>query len=157
MTRLQLNWIGNPASHEHESMKIYQKLNSVVSFWAITSFVSMSWTIFYFVKTGLASITSIFIFVMVNLFMHVFTAFITGNTRIYLRELCDIADDFEEDYILSVFFLRFVIAQMGRHTGDYDKNDAYIWTATGLSNEWDLTQLVTNSQSPAKSSTRHIV
>lgn len=157
MTRLQLNWIGNPTSHESDTKEIYQKLNYVVMFWAMISLASLSWAIFSYNQTGFCNIASIFIFVMVNIFMHVFTAFIAGNTRIHLRELFNIADDYEEDYILSVFFLRFAIAQMGRYTGNYNKNQAYFWTATGLSHEWDLAQLETDFDNRKISSTSHIV
>jgi hypothetical protein len=157
MTRLQLNWIGNPASRENETSDIYKKLNSVVTHWAVASLTSLSWLIFSYVKTGFPNVVSVFIFIMVNLFMHAFTAFIAGNTRIHLREICDIYGDYGEDYIVSVFCLRFVIAQMGRHTGDYRKNKAYIWTATGLSDGVDLTQLETNYANNTNSSKRYTV
>jgi hypothetical protein len=119
--------------------------------------ISLSWLIFSYVKTGFPNVVSVFIFIMVNLFMHAFTAFIAGNTRIHLREICDIYGDYGEDYIVSVFCLRFVIAQMGRHTGDYRKNKAYIWTATGLSDGVDLTQLETNYANNTNSSKRYTV
>lgn len=157
MTRLELNWLGNPSSSEKETLDIYKKLNSVVTHWAVASLASLSWLIFSYAKTGFPNIVSLFIFIMVNLFMHAFTAFIAGNTRIHLRKICDIYGDYGEDYIVSVFCLRFVIAQMGRHTGDYNKNKAYIWTVTGLADGLDLTQLQTHCANDTNSSKRYKV
>lgn len=132
MTRLNLNWIGKPATDEKSTKDIYRNLNMLLA----CCVAACSGSIYYFLKSfsqnGSYNISSIVIFASSIIIIHIFTIYVTSNTRKSLREKCDIPDDFATDFTLSLMYLRLVIAQMGRQTANYRKESAFLFTATGL-------------------------
>jgi len=134
MTRLNLNWIGAPSA-EAETNAIFRKLWTTVGWWVTINIAAASSFTFH-LMSGIISPIEIFVFAMVNFWMYGFCVFVTGNTRSYLREIYNIQEP-DTDYLLSAIYMPWTIAQMGRHTADYNSLRARLCTATGLSEGTD--------------------
>ena len=128
-TRTNLNWLGLP---DDSKPSIFGKLASV---WAghLVSNVWLVYTIYSHYTQGLVSIPFIFLLLVTNIVFGGFSIVVCGNTRRSIRKRKKIPRGFElSDYFLSFFYMRLVIAQLGRHTANYDEVDACICSPTGL-------------------------
>ena len=136
MTRLNLNWVGVP-SNEAGTKAIFEKLGTVVTVWATINIVGVSSCVcvFEYIRPWM----EMFVFVMVttNLWFYAFCVFAIGNARQYLREIYNIHDGEGSDHLLAALYMPFTIAQMGRHTADYNALQGRICTATGLAQDAD--------------------
>lgn len=131
MTRLKLNWIGVPST-EAGTRDIFRKVGTLVGCWIATNILAVSSFVFSsFIVSGLVEFV-LFLAVMTNLLFYGFCVFVTGNTRQYLREIYNIQDTPHSDYLLAAIYMPFTIAQMGRHTADYNSLQARLCTASGL-------------------------
>ncbi len=130
MTRLKLNWIGSPAT-QVETDEIYLKLGTLVVCW-LSANILAAVSFQYRYMLGVLGTIEIFAMVMINMFMFTFSVFATGNTRSYLRQVYNIQDVPGTDYLLAAVYMPLTIAQMLRHTADYNQLEAYMFTATGL-------------------------
>lgn len=130
MTRLKLNWIGSPGTKD-DTNAIFFKFGTLVLSWMSLNILSVVSFQFRYMHGVLGSI-EIFVMVMINMFMYTFCVFATGNTRNYLRQVYNIHDVPGTDYLVSAVYMPFTIAQMLRHTADYNQLEAYMFTTTGL-------------------------
>ena len=136
MTRLKLNWIGVP-SNEAGTNAIFRKLGTLVAFWATVNIGAVSSYAYAFMYIQPYLEIVVMAVVMTNLWFYSFCVFVTGNTRQYLREIYNIQDGAGSDYLLAAIYMPFSIAQMGRHTADYNSLQGRLCTATGLAREAD--------------------
>jgi hypothetical protein len=134
-----MNWLARPAHSKFDTFVIHQNLGAVFGFWLAINAI-LSWS--FFVHWGRDSITNVDIglFIGTNATMYCFIVFLTTKLRIFLRQKYQIpqACGCVMDFILSTLFTPLVIAQMGRHTGDYKKHKGYFFTYNGLWDEIDL-------------------
>lgn len=73
-----------------------------------------------------------------DLCFYAYFIMITSRTRRILREEYNINEYCYNDELISFFFTPFVIAQMGRHTADYDTYIGTFCTKTGLSDHIEV-------------------
>jgi len=136
MTRLKLNWIGVP-SNEAGTNAVFRKLGTLVTIWATVNIGAVSSYVYAFVYIKPYLELVVMAVVMTNLWFYSFCVFVTGNTRQYLREIYNIQDGAGSDYLLAAIYMPFSIAQMGRHTADYNSLQGRLCTDTGLAREAD--------------------
>ncbi len=138
MTRLKLNWVGASSCTNADTLQIFQKIGTLVGCLAAIDITTISLsTCLLHIIPGLVEFL-LFVCVMANFCFYGFCVFITGNTRKYLRGIYNINDTAESDYLLAAFYMPFTIAQMLRHTADYNSLQARICTPSGLSKEADF-------------------
>jgi len=140
MTRLQFNCTGSPSSLLEVRGNFYSLIAAIV-LWAVLNIVSLA---SFYIHWGRGIIVSfdIILFSLTNLVMHTFSVYAIANTRYNLREKYKIPASKwlakYEDYVLTTVMMPFVVAQMGRHTGDYGIINYSIFSATGLPPETKL-------------------
>eukprot|EP00554_Chaetoceros_debilis_P014351 CAMPEP_0194125488 /NCGR_PEP_ID=MMETSP0150-20130528/59488_1 /TAXON_ID=122233 /ORGANISM="Chaetoceros debilis, Strain MM31A-1" /LENGTH=663 /DNA_ID=CAMNT_0038819299 /DNA_START=805 /DNA_END=2795 /DNA_ORIENTATION=- len=130
MTRLKLNWVGSIGTKD-DTNAIFFKFGTIVLSWISLNVLSIVSFQFRYMNGVLGSV-EIFAMVMINMFMYTFCVFATGNTRNYMRQVYNIHDVPGTDYLVSAVYMPFTIAQMLRHTADYNQLEAYMFTTTGL-------------------------
>ena len=137
MTRLHLNWIGVPQTKVDAKDKFY-KLGMLVGCWLNINIVTISLCVFlYHAIYGFLE-PLLFLCVMSNFCFYGFCIFATGNTRKYVRNIYNINDTPESDYLLAAVYMPFTVSQMLRHTADYNTLQARICSTSGLSQEADF-------------------
>ena len=145
MTRLNLNWVGAP-SNEAGTNAIFRKLGTVVIVWATINILGVSSYVcaFEYIRSCIEIV--VFALVTTNLWFYGFCVFATGNARQYLREIYDIQDNAGSDHLLAAMYMPLTIAQMGRHTADYNSLKGRLCTATGLAQDADYS-FISNTNS----------
>lgn len=131
MTRLKLNWIGMP-SNEVDTKSVFPKLGTIACIWFVvnTSTLCACFLAWTQMQNYIEAVS--FLLVMLNLWCYGFCVFVTGNTRRYIRDIYNIRDSGMSDYLLAAIYMPFIIAQMGRHTADYNFLQGRICSSTGL-------------------------
>jgi hypothetical protein len=134
-TREKLNWRGLPAQSDEEVASIFYNIATLtVVYLALNA--GLAYGIYWFWLQGIVNTICIFLLIMVNVGFSVRSIVICGNTRWSIRKRNNIPQIFElSDYVLSLVYLRLVVAQLGRHTADYGKTNAAIFSGTGLSSK----------------------
>jgi len=134
MTRLQFNCVGNPSSRLEVRGNFYNLISAIVLWFVLNTIALASFYIHW--GRGIVVNFDIMLFAMTNLSMYAFTVYVIANTRYNLREKYRIASSewltIAEDYVLTVTLMPFVVAQMGRHTVDYDTINYSIFSPSGL-------------------------
>lgn len=99
----------------------------------ILSNAGLVYGIYYDWTQGLFNTTFACLLVVVNFIYFIVLVVACGNTRWTIRRRNNIPQLFElADYLMPLFYLPFVIAQLGRHTVDYSVYKAQIFSQTGL-------------------------
>lgn len=131
-TRGKLNWLGLPAASTQDVSSVFTKLRLVAIGHTLSNLLLLS-AIYWNWSHDILSSLCIFLLVMVNLLNRAFLVIICGNTRCSIRRSNNIPQMFElEDFLLPLLFLRFVVAQLGRHTVDYNKVEAVVLSTDGI-------------------------
>lgn len=95
--------------------------------------------LYWYWTQGIFSTGCAFLLIVVNLTYFVFLIVACGNTRWSIRRRNNIPQVFElADYMMPLFYLPLVIAQLGRHTVDYSVYKAQIFSSTGLPADVEL-------------------
>lgn len=132
MTRLKLNWIGMP-SDDDGTKYIFSRIGTIVVVWLALNLSAISLCIFAWTYVHYYIEALSFTLAMSNLWFYGFCVFATGNTRRYIRDIYNIKDGAGlSDYMLAAAYMPFTIAQMGRHTADYNSLQARMCSTTGL-------------------------
>lgn len=145
MTRLKLNWIAIPAKTDKETKRTFGIMV------LITVFVLVFNSILGIIATNeiqmhtneqneITTIELSPLYEIVNLvrnimdlFYVVYTIYTITKTRLYIREKYSIKGSCFEDCCLSFWCTCCAVAQMARHTTDYDAYPGRCCTSTGLS------------------------
>ena len=131
-TRAKLTWLGLPAESNDELNSIFFNLGGVFFGWILSN-VTLALGIHWYWTHGVVSSIGFFLVIMINVIYFAFSVVVCGNTRWSLRRRNNIPQVFElADYLMSLFYLPLVVAQLGRHTVDYGQLEAYIFSSTGL-------------------------
>jgi hypothetical protein len=124
--------MGMPAESLEDVSSVFFNLGAVM-FGTLAANVGLIFGAHWYWIHGIVSTFIIFLLIFVNLAYFVFSVIVCGNTRWSLRRRNNIPQVFElADYLLSLFHLPFVVAQLGRHTVDYGQLEAHLCSATGL-------------------------
>ena len=115
-----MNCVGNPSSMLEVRGNFYS-LISAVFLWSLLNIIASASFYIHWAR-GIVVVFDIILFVATNIVMYAFSVYAIGNARYNLRERYRIpARDTAEDYLLTMTLMPFVVAQMGRHTVDYNK------------------------------------
>lgn len=136
MTRLKLNWIGMP-SDEEGAKNIFPKFGTITLIWLVVNTSALCACMFAWTQMRYYIEAVSFLLVISNLWFYGFCVFVTGNTRRYIRDIYNIRDRGISDYSLAAMWMPFTIAQMGRHTADYNILQGSICSPTGLAKDAD--------------------
>ncbi len=124
--------MGLPAESVDEVRNVFYNLGAVV-LGCLLSNVALILTIHWYWVNGIMNTTLIFLTVMLNLVYFGFSVVVCANTRWTIRRRSNIPQIFElADYLMALFYLPLVVAQLGRHTADYGQLEAYFFSSTGL-------------------------
>ena len=139
MTRLKMDWLATCTHSNYDTLIIYQYLGVIFGFWFAINVV-VSWYFFVNWSRGVITFLDIILLVGINTSMYCFIVFLTTKLRTFIRQKYQIPQygGCFMDFILSALFTPLVIAQMGRHTGDYRNHNGYFFTSNGL---WDEIEL----------------
>ena len=122
-----------------ETFGVHKYLRAIFGLWVgVDAIIVWSWLYNWF--QGKVNDVELGIFLGINVFMYCFVVCLTTNLRVYLRQQYQIPQPCGcfMDFILSAVFTPWVIAQMGRHTGDYNNHDGYFFTKNGFLDEIEL-------------------
>lgn len=144
MTRLKLNWIAIPAKTDKEIKRTFAITVFITVFVLVfNSILGMIMTFEINMNTNEENeITTIevsplyeivnLIRNIINFFSMIYTIYTITKTRLYVREKYSIKGSCFEDCCLSFWCSCCTVAQMARHTTDYDSYPGRCCTSTGL-------------------------
>jgi len=133
MTRMECNYLGY-ASTEFYVRNNFYYLISLVIVWLVMNVVAIGAFYVHWARDIFVPL-DIYVFVVTNLFMYLFSVFVIGNTRRVLRnryKLPQLTKYSFEDFVLTAILMPFVVAQMGRHTVNYNDKKCVIFSSSGL-------------------------
>ena len=131
MSRMKLTWLGTPASNE-EWRATQENLVFTIALTIAVNFLLIYVSYVHYTK-GLFILLDYVLFFTVNIIFWLFSVFVTLRTRKHVRERYSISETFcLEDYVKTIMFLPWTVAQLGRHTVDYDQFYSYFFTLTGV-------------------------
>lgn len=135
-TRINLDFLGRPKFGDLP-MSNRTMILTIIFFWGLTNLslfaaCNLKWSRGLELSAG-----DVFAFAMVNVSMFGFVVFVTQSTRSSLREKFMIREErcFDlEDICCATACLSCTVAQMARHTANYDDYEAVCCSKTGLPN-----------------------
>ncbi|KAL7548881.1 hypothetical protein ACHAWF_012144 [Thalassiosira exigua] len=137
MHRLKLTWFGNPAAAEQTSATFHILLRITVAYFFVTEL--LKWLpVEYFDEYGqltTAGLAVMYTRDILNLLFTFFTVVVVYKTRKHIREKYSIPEAQCagcEDCCCAAFCTCCAVAQMARHTADYDTYPALCCSETGL-------------------------
>lgn len=130
-TRMQLNWCGH-SGNKVDAYAVQNNMLAMVVFWFVLNAVGIYYLLVQWVR-GWLDLNDAIPIISFNVFMYLLTVIVVTNTRKQVREKCEISDDCPgEDLCKTITFMPCTIAQMGRHTADYENFPGYCCSKTGL-------------------------
>jgi len=130
-TRLQLNWYGRSGT-KVDSYAVQNNMLAIVIFWLVLNVIAIHYMMVQWLR-GWWFYTDAFPTIAINVVMYIITVIVVTNTRKHVREKCEISDDCPgEDFCKTVTCMPCTVAQLGRHTADYENFPGYCCSKTGL-------------------------
>jgi len=130
-TRLQLNWCGQ-SGNKVDAYAVQNNMLAMVVFWVVLNVIAIHYMLVQWVR-GWFDYSDATPIIAINVFIYLLTVIVVTNTRKQVREKCEISDDCPgEDFCKTITCMPCTIAQMGRHTADYDSFPGYCCSKTGL-------------------------
>ncbi len=121
-----------PASNE-EWRAVQENLVFTIGLTVAVNILVIYVTYVHYTK-GLFITMDFVVFFTTNILFWLFSVLLTVRTRKHIREKYHIREAFcLEDYVKTIIFLPWTVAQLGRHTVDYKKFTPYFFTLTGVS------------------------
>lgn len=144
MQRLKLTWLANKGGTPTQTASTFKRLFFITIFmlllnWVISWLPWMAPSVFYKDANGLPSGPYFYVSIAEQVIDGAFTLFIlilVCKTRMHIRKRYNIAEKYChgcEDCCCAYWCTCCTVAQMARHTGDYDTYAARCCTKTGMS------------------------
>lgn len=134
LTRAQINTNGSPAKTKLEIYLTYQKLAAITFFCIGMNAIALGSIYVNWVR-GVYMLFDFMLLILVQALYYIQMVVITTSTRNAIRQMYRIPQccGRGSDFLVSIMFTPLVIAQLGRHTCDYDVYQSRFFSRNGLS------------------------
>ena len=140
MARNRLTWLGLPGSR-FQSKYVCLNMFMIILFWLALNFLAIFVVGVHIQRGHLPSGLDIFCLCIVNIIMVLYTIYTVTNARMSIRAQYGIPKHYvpnKEDLLCATCCMPCTIAQMGRHTANFDTYRAVCCSSTGLPRSVEL-------------------